>query len=290
MTLRSVVLLGALWLAVPAPAHVLYGRTTLRQWIAQSPVVAVVEFESDAQMWRADDASDRQEYFRVRALETLRGEAPSGSFEFFPHAEGFPGFHAGDRALLFLEPTSERVEFTTLAARFPWFSAQSAGSEWTLAGVGGERILAVARRWSSLRETSVADPAGAMRAILLAALGSGVARLQDDAIAELVGVRALPGVLEADGVAAFAALADAPELGLTHRLALVRLLEGAPGFDAQPRLRALAHEAGAQGSGLSQMIRVAGASDDPELRTWLGALAEDPRPWVRREALAALGR
>ena len=290
MTLRSAALFCALWLAGSAQAHVLYGRTTLRQWIAQSPVVAVVEFESDVQMWRAEDASDRQEYFRVHALETLRGAAPPGSFEFFPHAEGFPGFHAGDRALLFLEPTSKRIEFTTLAARFPWFSAQGAGSEWILAGAGGERILDVARRWSRLRDTSVADPAGAVRAILLAALGSGVARLQDDAIAELVAVRTLPGVLDADGAAAFAAFADAPDLGLTQRLALVRLLEGAPGFDARPRLRALARESGANGSGLAQMIQVAAASDDPELREWLAAFAEDPRPWVRREALAALGR
>ncbi|HVH07463.1 MAG TPA: hypothetical protein VNE71_15840, partial [Myxococcota bacterium] len=92
-----------------ARAHVLFERATLRQWSAEAAAIAVVRFTSDVQMWRAEDGSDRQEFFRVEVLETLHGALPRGPLEFFPHAEGFPAFHAGDRALLFLARTADRV-------------------------------------------------------------------------------------------------------------------------------------------------------------------------------------
>jgi hypothetical protein len=41
---------------------------------------------------------------------------------------------------------------------------------------------------------------------------------------------------------------------------------------------------------LLQLIRVAGASQDPTLRPWLVARSADPRPAVRQEALTALAR
>jgi hypothetical protein len=279
----------ALGVVAPVRAHVVYERATLREWITRSELVVVALFEDGPRVWQAPDGSDRQEFFRVRVDEALHGVAPTGSFEFFPHAEGFPRFRAGDRALLFLEPTRARAEFASLAPRFPWFSVQGAGQEWILAGTDGEAARAIARRWASLRAAGAGDPTGAVRALLVDELGSGVARLRADAVSELVRVHALPGFLDAEGVAALAPFADAPALSLTQRLALVRLLEGRPGFDVRPRLRALAREAEAgSGAELAQMMRVAGASDDPELHAWLAALAGDARPWVRREAAGAL--
>lgn len=271
-----------------ARAHVLFERATLRQWLLGADLVVVAEFESDASLWQAPDGSDRQDWFRVRVLETLRGTAPGPALDFTPHAEGFPAFRAGDRALLFLSRTAEQREFTRIEARFPWVSFQGAGQEWRLAGADGDAILAIARRWAALADarSGVADE---LRSMLLAQLGSGVARLRADALSELVGLRSLPGFLDAPTTAAFAAWADAPGLPSSQRLALVKLLEGAPGFDAGARLRALT-ETPLDDPVRLQLIRVAGASDDPRLRPWLVAQSADPRPAVRREARLALER
>jgi hypothetical protein len=280
----------ALALAAGADAHVVYERTSLREWVTRSELVVLAAFESDAQTWTAPGDADRQEFFRVRAVETLRGVAPGGPFDFFPHAEGFPGFRAGQRALLFLERTAGRPEFAGLAERFPWFSVQGAGQEWIVEGDAGARTLAAARRWQSLRDDAGTDLA-AVRAALVDQLGSGVPRLRADAVAEAMRMHPLPGFLDADGVAALAPFAADPALSLTQRLALLQLLDGAPGFDAAPLRRAIAREAQAgSGAELAQMVRVAGASDDPALHAWLASLADDPRPWLRRaveEARAA---
>jgi len=271
-----------------ARAHVLFERATLRQWLLGADLAVVVEFETDSSLWQAPDGSDRQDWFRVRVIETLRGSPPGATLDFSPHAEGYPAFRAGDRALLFLARSAKRPEFSAIAARFPWVSFQGAGQEWRLAGADGEAILAVARRWAALA-TARSGVATELRAVLLAELGSGVARLRADALAELVALRTLPGFLDAPTTAAFAAWADAPGLPSSQRLALAKLLEGAPGFDAGARLRALTEE-DLDGPVLLQLIRVAGASADPRLRPWLVAQGADPRPVVRREALLALGR
>ncbi|HSJ97923.1 MAG TPA: hypothetical protein VLC53_12660 [Myxococcota bacterium] len=280
--------LAAALCAGGARAHVLFERATLREWLLGADLAVVAEFEGDARLWQAPDGSDRQEWFRVRVVETLRGTAPGATLDFTPHAEGFPAFRAGDRALLFLARSATRPEFAGIAARFPWISFQGAGHEWRLVGGDGAAILAVARRWAALSSARTGLQAE-LRDLLLAELGSGVARLRADALSELVAMRGLPGFLDATTTAALAAWADAPGLPAAQRLALVKLLDGAPGFDAPARLRALA-DAPLEGPALLQLIRVAGASDDPELRAWLVARSEDPRPAVRREASAALLR
>jgi hypothetical protein len=285
--------LAALCLAAagPARAHVVVDGSTLRQWLATADLAVVAEFEGDVQMWEAPDGSDRQEWFRVRVLETLRGEAREETLDFFPHAEGFPRFRAGDRALLFLERTSGSPEWVSLAPRFPWFSGQGAGQEWILApGEAGEAILAIARRWARPARERATDPRRWLRALLVDELGSGLASLRADALRELIALRELPGFLDADTTAALAVFADSRSLPATQRLALARLLDGAPGFAAGPRLRALARE-GLEGAALTQLVWAAAGEPDPELRAWLAALARDhPRPAVRRDASAALAR
>jgi hypothetical protein len=287
VAITAAFVLGAV-AAGAARAHVLFERATLRQWLLGADLVVVAEFESDASMWQAPDGSDRQDWFRVRVLETLRGAAPGPALDFTPHAEGFPAFRAGDRALLFLSRTGEQREFMRIAHRFSWVSFQGAGQEWRLAGADGEGILAIARRWAALADarSGVADE---LRSVLLAELGSGVARLRADALSELVGLRSVPGFLDAPTTASFAAWADAPGLPVSQRLALVKLLEGAPGFDVGARLRALT-EAPLDDPVRLQLIRVAGAAEDPRLRAWLEAQSTDARPQVRREARLALER
>ena len=271
-----------------ARAHVVLDRGTLRQWTADSAAAAVVVFESDGQLWRADDASDRQDFFRVRVETVLYGALEAGPLEFFPHAEGFPAFRAGDRALLFLERTADRLEFLSLAPRFAWFSTQGAGQEWTLPpGETGVSILEVAQRLASHRAQRPADPSRALRDVVLAELGSGVPRLRRDAIAELVTARLRPGFLDDEAMNSFSGLVDAGELPASERLALLRLLDDAPGFDSRARLRAMTRES-LEGPALTQLVRVAGASDDAMLRAWVATLANDARPEVQREARAAL--
>jgi hypothetical protein len=283
--LLALALIGA---ADGAGAHVLFERATLRQWLLGADLVVVAEFEADASLWQAPDGSDRQEWFRVRVVDTLRGRAPGPALDFSPHAEGFPGFRAGDRALLFLARSAGRSEFSRIAGRFPWVSFQGAGQEWRLVGADGDAILAIARRWAAL-STARGGVASELRAVLLDELASGVARLRADALAELMTLRTVPGFLDAPTTAAFAAWADAPALPASQRLALARLLDGAPGFDAGARLHALTGEP-LDGPLLLQLIRVAGASSDPRLRPWLTAQSADPRPAVRREARLALER
>lgn len=286
---RGLLLAALVAAALPARAHVVFERTSLREWLTRSALVVVAEFESDVEMWSAPDGSDRQEFFRVRVLETLKGPAPASPLEFFPHAEGFPRFQAGDRALLFLERSDARREFAALATRFPWFSVQGAGHEWRLApGAEGARVLATARRWLALRGDAPSDPIGAVRSLLVDQLGSEVPALRADAVAELVRMRELPGFLDDEGVAAFAPFTTSPALSIGQRLALVRLLDGGPGFDPNPALRALAVEArSGSNAELAQTIRAAAASDDPALQTWLAELADDERTWVRRAAREA---
>jgi len=276
-------------LASPAAAHVLFDRVTLRQWMAGAAAVAIVDFESDALMWQAPDGSDRQEYFRVRVRETLHGALPVGPLEFFPHAEGFPAFRSGDRALLFLERSADRVEFRRVAARFPWWSAQGAGHEWTLArGAEGDAIAVVARRLAALRaDAATTDASKALREHVATELSSGVPRLRRDAIVELMRARAWPGFLDADTAAAFASFADARSLPPLERLALVRVLDGAPGFDGDARLLAMTSEPLAERD-LLQLVRNAASSRAPALRIWLTTLRDDARPTVRREAQIAL--
>jgi hypothetical protein len=280
-------MLGLL-LAGAAHAHVLFDRATLRQWTADAAAVVVAEFESDAGMWSAADGSDRQEFFRVRVVESLFGAATPGALEFFPHAEGFPSFHKGDRALLFLERTSEQLEFSSLAPRFRWFSTQGAGQEWKLdAGASGDAVLEIARRLAGQRSSRPSDPRQALRDLILAELASGVPRLRSDAIAELIRARDLPDFFGGETLSAFAVWLDGGKLPATERLALIRILDDAPGFDADARLRAMTREP-LSGRELTQLVRAAGAREDPRLRAWLAELAQDPRPEVQREARAAL--
>ena len=287
-TSRVAIAVALAAIATAAPAHVVFDRGTLRQWTADSDAAAVVVFESDGRLWRADDGSDRQDFFRVRVETVLYGALKAGPLEFFPHAEGFPSFRAGDRALLFLERTADHIEFTSLAPRFAWFSTQGAGQEWKLPpDETGVRILDVAQRLASHRTQRPADTGRALREVLLAELGSGVPRLRRDAIAELVTARTRPEFLDAESLRSFSAFADAPELSVTERLALVRLLDGAPGFDAGARLRAMTREP-LEGAALTQLVRVAGASGDAMLRGWVATLANDARPEVQREARAAI--
>lgn len=271
-----------------ARAHVLFDRSTLRQWTTDASAVVVAAFETDVEMWRADDGSDRQEFFRVRVAEVLYGDVSPGVIEFFPHAEGFPSFRKGDRTLLYLERTSDHLEFTSLAPRFRWFSTQGAGQEWKLeAGPSGDAVLEIARRLAGQRSSRPSDPRRALRDLTLAELSSGVPRLRGDAIAELIRARALPGFFDDETTPAFTAWLDGGRLPASERLALVRILDGAPGFDADARLLAMTREALAERA-FTQLVRTAGSSEDPRLRAWLASLADDPRPEVQREARAAL--
>lgn len=266
----------------------LFDRVTLRQWVADARAIARVEIEGDVELWSAADGSDRQDFFRVRVIEPLAGGVATGTLEFFPHAEGLPLFQRGDRALLFLERTADRPEFATLADRFVWYSAQGPGQEWRLpAGDEGDAIVEVARRLAAQRATPPPDPRRALREHLVTELSSPAPQLRRDAIVEIMRSDVAAGALDDATVAAIAPFAEARSVPPLERLALIRLLAGRPGFDAGARLVAMTKEPLAPRE-LTQLVRNAGASDAPALRSWLESLASDPRPEIRREAEAAL--
>jgi hypothetical protein len=179
-----------------AGAHVLFDRTTLRQWTAEADATVVAEFTSGAQMWRAEDGSDRQEFFRVRVADVLQGTIEAGTtLDYFPHAEGFPRFRAGDRALLFLEPSADHPEFAFARRASPGSRRRARGRVAARALTRGRRREDRATPAASQRPAI--DPRGALRDLLLAALATGVPRLRSDAITELIRMRAWPGFLDA---------------------------------------------------------------------------------------------
>jgi hypothetical protein len=277
-------------LASAARAHVLYDRATLRQYVQHSAVAFVAEFASGPLLWVAPDASDRQEYFRVRSVEVLRGATPPELFEFFPHAEGFPSFQAGDRALVFLERTETRPEFAPLAARFPWFSVQESGEEWKLEGADGEATLSLARGYADLADAGDAALLPGLRALQVRALGSPSPALRAEARADLIALRGAAGFFGSkDDVAPFAAIVTSPATPLAERIALARLLEGATGFDAASAFQSFVAEPRSRDDTLS-LVRVYATSPDPAVAAWILARLEAPDPGVRREAAIALGR
>jgi len=288
--LAASALAAVLCLAPAAHAHVVYDRPTLRQQAGEATVVAIVEFETPLSVWSAPDGSDHQEFFGVRRIETLKGTAPPERFDFFPHAEGEPGFRTGDRAIVFLEPTASRAEFLSLASRFPYFSVQRPGQEWTLPRAARSEAVELARAYADLPRLPDAEAADTLRALLLRGLRASEPRLRADALAELVRARTTPGLLATpEQSAPFVRLAGPGRLTVSERMALALVLEGAPGADPDRALRALAAEplAADERAGL---VRVAARRDDPALRAYVARCAADPDPTVRREAQAALAR
>jgi len=284
-------LCAALLLLLPsvAGAHVVMSRGSLRQYLQHSALALRVEFLSGPEIWQAPGGADRQEHFRVRILERLAGDGPErGELEFFPHAEGFPGFAAGDRALLFLERTADQPEFAGHATRFPWFSVQGAGEEWRIAGPG-DPTPSLARAWLVWLDDGGRDADG-LAELLARGLGSPAEALQRDAFLELVRARERAGLLDRPAaVARFAAFVDDPRLPLGRRAALIQILAGRPGFDADAAFARVA--AAAQDPREREILvrQLAGSSLAP-VGAWLAQQAASAEAPLRRAAVAAQGR
>ncbi|MCC6641450.1 MAG: HEAT repeat domain-containing protein [Deltaproteobacteria bacterium] len=280
--------------AATAHAHVVIQQPGLRQLMQAGTTTAIVEITSPLRLWSAPDGSDRQEYFTVRTVETVVGEAPPARFDVFPHGEGLPAWQPGDVALLFLEATASRPEMAGLATRFPYYTIQQAGQEWKLTGADGDAIRGAVLAYRALAAKPAAEGAPGLRELLLRSLRSGAQSLREDAIAELVRAKDAPGAFaglfpgRAD-LTPFTALV-APDAGLpvTTRVALARILDGLHGFDADAAIRALTTEPLSAGE-RAQLVRVAGASQDPGISVWLASLLVEPDAALRREAAYALG-
>lgn len=287
--LGALVAFGVLTAASSAGAHVVVQRAGLRQLLQSSDAAVVVEFVSPLRIWSASDGSDRQEYFTVRTLETIAGVPTPVRFDVFPHAEGMPGWREGERALLFLERTEKRPEFAGLASRFPYFTIQEAGQEWALDGESGACVRDAAREYRRLLDAKGPEATAALRRLVAGNLRSGVSPLRADAVAELARAAKAPGFFETPAdVAPFAAqVSVATNLPVTTRVALARLLDGAPGFDSRAALRGLAQSPLEPGERL-ELIRALGALDDPALSAWIATSLSSPDPALRREAAYAL--
>ncbi|HVH06934.1 MAG TPA: HEAT repeat domain-containing protein [Myxococcota bacterium] len=283
-------LVAAAAAAAPAPAraHIVYARSTLAQFAEQAELAVVAEFRSGPKLWAAADGSDREEYYEIRVVETLKGSAGAERIEFFPHAEGFPSYAAGERALVFLDRTEGHAEFAGAALRFAWFSTQGPGQEWRLAGAEAAPVLAAARGWAGVAKSPGAVAPAGRRELLAAVLGSGIPRLESDALVELV--RTGGALLaDADGVAPFAALASSRSLRAPVRLPLVRLLDGRGGFEAAPVLLAMTREPLTPAE-LALLVQVAGGLRDARFSLWLAGVAKGDDAALRLAAVRALGQ
>jgi len=277
-----------------ARAHVVVQQPGLRQLVQSSTTTAIVEVASPIRMWSTPDGSDRQEYFTLRTVETIAGQAPPARFDAFPHAEGLPAWQPGDTVLIFLESTASRPEFARLAARFPYFTIQPPGQEWKLTAADGDAIRAAVVGYRDLAAKPTGQSAPALRGLLLRSLRSGSAPLRGDAMAELVrakDARALFTALFASpaDLAPFTALL-APDAGLpvTARVALARVLDGAHGFGANAAIRGFTAEPLTAAERV-QLIRAAAATQDAGVSAWLASLLVAPDATLRREAAYALG-
>lgn len=285
------IVLAVAGFAAPTRAHVIFDRTTLRQQAEGAASVAVVELETGLVTWSAPDGSDHQEYLRARTISVLKGEALPATIELFPHAEGEPRWQAGERAIVFLDRTAQRAEFLSLAARFPWFTVQGAGQEWVLDATGEGEVTASVRAWIDLAAHAVdADATARLRETLLRQLRARDERLRRDAISELVRARQRPDLFAAPkDVAPFAKLCAPGRLAPSERVALALLLDGAPGFDTNARLRAMTREPLSPPDRLV-LARASALRGDAALRAWLEALRDDPDLGLRSEVEAALAR
>ncbi len=225
----------------------------------------------------------------MRAVEAIAGDAPRAPFDVFPHAEGVPLYREGDIALLFLERTSRRPEFASLAGRFPFFTIQERGQEWKLMDRDAMAVRAAARAYQDLRSNRTADGRAALRTLLLRNLRSEVPALRADAVAELLRARGLPDFFPGpEALAPFTALVGREsELPLTTRVALARTLDGVQGFDADAAVRAMTTETLDREERLA-LVRVAGNVRDPAVSLWLSRRLGSADATERREAAYAL--
>lgn len=283
LRLRLLALAAAL-LSGPAAAraHLAYGAEGLRELAARCDLAVVVEFEGPRRQGRAGDGSQSHEVFPVKVLSTLFGVAPSPHLEITSHAEGSPGFAAGERALLFLEHLASPLE---RAGSFSLASLQDPRQEWRL-GPHGDELVAVVREYLALRGAQGSEGTARFRAILLRELRAADPRLREDALREWIRLGRAPLLQDPGEMAPFAALV--PALPVAEGIVLAGLLERQGGFEPAPHLLALTGQPLAPGE-RAALTRAAGRSRDPRLSRWLAGELGDPDPLVRRDAAAALG-
>lgn len=280
----ALLLLGTL--AGEASAHVVYDRRTLRQWTEQARLIVVVEVRSPLRVWTAEDGSDHQEYFSVRVVETLAGASPAEALDVFAHAEGEPRFRVGDTMMLFLDRTAEHSEFAALASRFPYFTTQGAGQEWTFVRED-PTVPAIARAWRDLRGRP--ESHAARRKLLIRQLESDDSRLQADALVELLRLRQSPEfTADPEGRDRLVQMTSAGDLSISQRVALIKILDGTEGFSAAHALLALA-DADVDPRERITIIRACGFVRDPVITAWLREQLRAPDVELKLAALTAAG-
>ncbi len=271
-------------LATAAPAHVVYQRRTLRQWAQQCDVIVLAEILSPLQVWSAADRSDHQEFFTIRVVDHVAGEAVPESFDIFPHAEGEPRYEVGDRALLFLDRTAARAEFAPLAERFAYFTTQGSGQEWILRDQHSE-ALPIALEW---RERRSSNDYRTRRDLLLRELAADDRRLRNEALADFAQLRSSDDFrADLQTQQRLAAMVRAERLAVAERISMIHLLDGIPGFSSSDEMLRLAKQTTEGGQRLS-IIRACGALRDDAITAWLRRQLADSDRAVRIATLNAL--
>ncbi len=272
-------------IAAPAAAHIVFDRRTLPQWIARSRLVLVAEVRTPLLIWSAADGSDHQEYFSVRVIEALAGDSPAPQLDVFAHAEGEPRLRVGQSMLLFLERTAEHAEFAHLASRFPYFTTQGAGQEWSFAS-GDRTVPELARAWREVlrRGGSYTD----RLALIVRQLETADPRLRADALRQLVHLRGTQDLaVDRSGRQRLAAMTETADLSVSQRLGLIKTLDGVGDFSTPSALLKMARSELTAAERLA-VIRACRGVDDAALAAWLGEQLRSIDVDVTIAALAAV--
>jgi HEAT repeat protein len=288
MLRRAAALLAAAALAaVPASAHVVYGRTSLAQLVAGADVVARARIDDAAAAAAAPDGT-RRPAVAATLLEVIKGSAPLESVRFAQHGHGVAPFQNGEEALVFLLRAERAGELAPFAAAsgLPYVSLQEHDDRWTLREASGKARLDAARGYARLAGIGDANSRVAEhRALVALQLASGDARLAASALTDLIGAPA--GFLTRDDLAPFEAVVASPSAPIGVRVGLLAELERRGLVDGGPRWAALVRDT--RGADRRAALRAVPGHPGPEVLGAVLPLLLDPDPELAAEAALALG-
>lgn len=321
-------LVGALLVAPwTASAHIEVGEKSLAAHVAEASVVVRARIETTDEVFVSPDQSVSRPVVRARVLETLKGETSFDRLVFAQHGHGVADYHAGEEALLFLDPIAthrELAALATLPGAPTHVSRQGHDEAFVLEPATRSILLAAVRDFIRAQDgthatgnaeantgaTDEADATGGgaatggggsrepaalsredrlrlSRRATLALLTSGDPQLGATALVGLGAARAVP-LIEPDDVPRLEAVLRDASVSIGFRAALLVELEARGLVSGEGAWRRLLESV--SGADRANAIRVAGRAGGPGVRPLLVDWVEAEDPRIATEAILALGR
>ena len=210
----------------PAPAHVVYGGTTLRALTLESDLVVRASIvDPSAELW-LEEPQERESVVVAEVLEVLRGASEAEELRFVQHGHGVPLYASGEEVLLFLERIERSPELgaSAVASRIRWVSAQEAGTRFALDARTRARVTAAVRAYAELARLPAAARLDALRGITVRLLASPEPELAGSALRDLVLAGDVP-ILTRDDLPALEPLLARTATPIGVRIGLLAELE-----------------------------------------------------------------